>query len=128
MQLGMRYLGYETGRMKVERKKMKVIAIGGVATGPKAAARLRRLNPEAEITIIERGKILSYAGCGMPYYVGGDIEDYRRLNDTPAGVPRDSVFFHNVKGITVWDRTLAESIDRQGKTVSTVHLETGERN
>ena len=112
----------------MERKKIKVIVIGGVATGPKAAARLRRLNPEAEITIIERGKILSYAGCGMPYYVGGDIEDYRRLNDTPAGDPRDSVFFHNVKGITVWDRTLAESIDRQGKTVSTVHLETGERN
>jgi len=50
----------------MEKKKMKVLVIGGVATGPKAAARLRRLNPEAEITIIERGKILSYAGCGMP--------------------------------------------------------------
>lgn len=61
---------------------MKVVIIGGVATGPKTAARLRRLNPEAEITIIERGKILSYAGCGMPYYVSGDIEDYRSLNST----------------------------------------------
>jgi NADPH-dependent 2,4-dienoyl-CoA reductase/sulfur reductase-like enzyme len=55
------------GRIAMEKKKMKVLVIGGVATGPKAAARLRRLNPEAEITIIERGKILSYAGCGIPY-------------------------------------------------------------
>ena len=54
------------GGMALEVGKMKVVIIGGVATGPKAAARLRRLNSEAEITIIERGKILSYAGCGMP--------------------------------------------------------------
>ena len=111
----------------MERQKLKVVVIGGVATGPKTAARLRRLNPQAEITIIERGKILSYAGCGMPYYVGGDISESRQLNETPAGVPRDSLFFQNVKGITVLDRTLAESIDRVGKTVATVHLETGDR-
>ena len=105
---------------------MKVIVVGGVATGPKTAARLRRLNPDAEITIIERGKILSYAGCGMPYYVSGDIEDYRSLNSTPAGVPRDSIFFRNVKNIHVLDRTLARSIDRKNKTVEIVHVETGE--
>ena len=111
----------------MEWRKMKVVIVGGVATGPKTAARLRRLNPEAEITIIERGKILSYAGCGMPYYVGGDIAEARQLNETPAGVPRDSLFFQNVKAITVLDRTLAESIDRVGKSVSATHLETGER-
>ncbi len=105
---------------------MKVVIIGGVATGPKTAARLRRLNPEAEITIIERGKILSYAGCGMPYYVSGDIADYGSLNSTPAGVPRDSLFFRNVKNINVLDRTLARSIDRNNKTVEIVHVETGE--
>ena len=82
----------------MEHQKLKVVVIGGVATGPKTAARLRRLNPDAEITIIERGKILSYAGCGMPYYVGGDISESRQLNETPAGVPRDSLFFRNVKG------------------------------
>jgi NADPH-dependent 2,4-dienoyl-CoA reductase/sulfur reductase-like enzyme/rhodanese-related sulfurtransferase len=108
-------------------QQLKVVVIGGVATGPKTAARLRRLNPEADITIIERGKILSYAGCGMPYYVGGDISESRQLNETPAGVPRDSLFFRNVKGITVLDRTLAEAIDRAGRNVATVHLETGER-
>ena len=110
----------------MEKGKMKVVIIGGVATGPKAAARLRRLNPEAEITIIERGKILSYAGCGMPYYVSGDVADYRSLNSTPAGIPRDSVFFRNVKNINVLDRTLAQSIDRKKKTVDIVHVESGE--
>ena len=111
----------------MERGRMKVVVIGGVATGPKAAARFRRLNPEAEITIVDRGKILSYAGCGLPYFVGGDIREYGHLNETPAGVPRDSAFFHSVKGITVLDRTLAESINRKTKTVNTVHIETGER-
>ena len=76
----------------MERKNMKVVIIGGVAAGPKTAARLRRLNPDAEITIIERGKLLSYAGCGMPYFVSGDVPEWKKLNDTPAGVIRDAVF------------------------------------
>ena len=111
----------------MERKKMKVVIIGGVAAGPKTAARLRRLNPDAEITLIERGKVLSYAGCGMPYFVGGDVPEWKKLTDTPAGVVRDGVFFQNVKGIKVLDRTLAQSIDRKNKTVTTVHVETGEQ-
>ena len=110
----------------MDRKKIKVVVIGGVAVGPKTAARLRRLNPEAEITIVEKGKVLSYAGCGMPYYVSGDVAESKNLMDTPAGVIRDSLFFLNVKGITVLDHTLAEKIDRKAKTVSVVHLETGE--
>ncbi len=110
----------------MDRKKIKVVVIGGVAVGPKTAARLRRLNPDAEITIVEKGKVLSYAGCGMPYYVSGDVAESKNLMDTPAGVIRDSLFFLNVKGIGVLDRTLAEKIDRKKKTVSVVHLETGE--
>ncbi|HXZ34969.1 MAG TPA: FAD-dependent oxidoreductase [Thermodesulfobacteriota bacterium] len=110
----------------MQSERMKVVIVGGVAVGPKTAARLRRLNPEAEITILEKGKVLSYAGCGMPYYVSGDVPDSKNLMDTPAGVIRDSLFFLNVKGITVLDRTLAEKIDRKAKTVSVVHLETGE--
>jgi NADPH-dependent 2,4-dienoyl-CoA reductase/sulfur reductase-like enzyme/rhodanese-related sulfurtransferase len=111
----------------MKSKKMKAIIVGGVAVGPKTAARLRRLNPEAEITIVEKGKVLSYAGCGMPYYVSGEVVESKNLMDTPAGVIRNSLFFLNVKGITVLDRTLAEKIDRRAKTVSMVHLETGER-
>ncbi len=110
----------------MERNGMKVVIIGGVAVGPKTAARLRRLNPEAEITMIDTGKILSYAGCGIPYFLGGDFEEASRLYETPAGVLRDSSFFWNIKGVKVMDRTRAEAIDRRQKTVRTVNLETGE--
>ncbi len=105
---------------------MKVVIIGGVATGPKAAARLRRLNPRAEITIVEQGKIISYAGCGMPYFVGGDVDSFRSLNTTTAGILRDAAFFRNVKDVKVLDGTLARAIDRKNKTVTVVHGETGE--
>jgi len=105
---------------------MKVVIIGGVATGPKAAARLRRLNPRAEITIVEQGKIISYAGCGMPYFVGGDVDSFRSLNTTTAGILRDAAFFRNVKDVKVLDGTLARAIDRKNKTVTAVHGETGE--
>ncbi len=55
---------------------IKVVIIGGVATGPKTAARLRRLDPKADITLIERQDVLSYAGCGMPYYIEDVIKEY----------------------------------------------------
>ncbi|RPJ34128.1 MAG: pyridine nucleotide-disulfide oxidoreductase, partial [Deltaproteobacteria bacterium] len=111
----------------MEGIKMKVVIIGGVAAGPKTAARLRRLNPDAEITIIERGKLLSYAGCGMPYFVSGDVPEWKKLTDTPAGVVRDTVFFQNVKGIRVLNGTLAGTIDRNNRTVAVVQVETGEK-
>jgi NADPH-dependent 2,4-dienoyl-CoA reductase/sulfur reductase-like enzyme len=76
----------------MKSKRVQVIIVGGVAAGPKTAARLRRLNPDADITLIERWKVLSYAGCGMPYFVGGDVPEWKKLTDTPAGVVRDGVF------------------------------------
>ena len=53
---------------------MKVIVIGGVAGGASCAARLRRLDEDAEIVMVERGPYVSYANCGLPYHVGGVIE------------------------------------------------------
>ena len=58
---------------------MKVIVVGGVAGGATAAARLRRLDENAEIIMIERSGYVSYANCGLPYYVGGVITDRRKL-------------------------------------------------
>ena len=52
---------------------MKTIIIGGVAGGATAAARLRRLDEKAEIIILERGEYVSFANCGLPYYIGGDL-------------------------------------------------------
>ncbi len=55
-------------------KKIKVIIVGGVAGGASCAARLRRLDENAEILMVERGPYVSYANCGLPYHVGGVIE------------------------------------------------------
>ena len=54
---------------------MKLLVIGGVAAGTKAAAKFKRVNPGAEVTIVTKGKDISYAGCGLPYYLGGVIQD-----------------------------------------------------
>ncbi|HSV32316.1 MAG TPA: FAD-dependent oxidoreductase [Atribacteraceae bacterium] len=104
----------------------KVVIIGGVAAGPKVAAKLRRLDRNAEITIIERGEFLSYAGCGLPYYVSGEIEEQRELMETSAGVMRDPEFFEKIKGIKALNRTEAVRVDREKKIVETRHLDSGE--
>ena len=54
---------------------MKVVIVGGVAGGATAAARIRRLNEQAEIVVFERSGYISYANCGLPYYIGGVITD-----------------------------------------------------
>jgi NADPH-dependent 2,4-dienoyl-CoA reductase/sulfur reductase-like enzyme/rhodanese-related sulfurtransferase len=106
--------------------RQKIVVVGGVAAGPKTAARLRRLLPDAQITIIERGNMLSYAGCGMPYCIAGDMPDCNQLNYSSQGIPRDAVFFRQVKDIDVLVDTVAESIDREHNTVHIVSTETGE--
>lgn len=108
-------------------KKNRILIIGGVATGGKAAARARRRDPNAEITIVERGRFLSYAGCGMPYYIQGQVPDFHELMSTPVGVIRDGAFFQNVKDIRVLNLTLAEKIDRAGKQVQVIQVASGEK-
>ena len=65
--------------MTLSEKKMKIVIVGGVAGGATAAARIRRLNEHAEIIIFERSGFISYANCGLPYYIGGVIEDKEDL-------------------------------------------------
>lgn len=105
---------------------MKVVVIGGVAAGLKSAAKIKRCNPKAQVTVIEKGKIVSYGACGMPYYVSGDVPDIRQLMMTPGGSMRDASFFRNVKDFEILTETLAAKIDRQNKTVSVKNLVTGE--
>jgi NADPH-dependent 2,4-dienoyl-CoA reductase/sulfur reductase-like enzyme/rhodanese-related sulfurtransferase len=104
---------------------LKIVIVGGVACGPKAAARARRRDAHAEITVIERGSLLSYAGCGLPYYIGGSIPELDGLRSTQYGAVRDEEFFDSVKGINARTHTLAESIDRKNKTVNVRDLATG---
>lgn len=67
----------------------KVLIVGGVAGGASAAARLRRLNEEVEIILFEKGEYISFANCGLPYYIGGEIKNRADLTlQTPAGFKR----------------------------------------
>lgn len=104
---------------------LRIVVVGGVAAGPKAAARARRLAPEAEITIVEKDQLLSYAGCGLPYYISGLVENRNDLMATPIGVLRDPEFFAKVKGINVLNKTEAIAIDRTAKELEVRHLPTG---
>jgi len=96
---------------------MKVVIVGGVAAGPKAAARIVRLDPKAEVTIIEKGEFLSYAGCGLPYHVSDVVVEQAELMSTPVGVVRDAAFFQKVKNIRAMNHTEATEIDRSERRV-----------
>jgi len=96
-------------------KPMKVIIVGGVAAGPKVAAKVVRLMPNAEVTILDKGRLLSYAGCGLPYYISGAVHDEAQLISSPVGEVRDPVFFQNVKNVHVMNQTEALEIDRPHK-------------
>ncbi|MEE4240699.1 MAG: FAD-dependent oxidoreductase [Desulfopila sp.] len=101
----------------------KVVIIGAVALGPKVACRLRRLDSKAEITLLDRDNLISYGGCGIPYYVGGDINDIEDLYSTSAHVIRDKDFFANCKGIHVRTEVEAININRKNQTVTIRNLQ-----
>ncbi|MBN1256921.1 MAG: FAD-dependent oxidoreductase [Planctomycetes bacterium] len=104
----------------------KILVIGGSAAGPKTAAKARRMDQHAEITIVQKDHDLSMASCGYPYYVGGTFDDRNQLIATPTGVVRDPIFFMNAKGIRTLINTEATAIDRDKKCVTCKNLETGE--
>lgn len=105
--------------------KLHILVIGGVACGTKAASRLKRLLPHADVTIIEKGDIVSYGACGLPYYVEGLFPRIETLTETPVGVARTPAFFEKAKGVKVLIGTEALSIDRKAKTVTVKDLATG---
>jgi len=104
----------------------KILVIGGSAAGPKAAAKARRLDETAEITIIQKDLDLSMAACGYPYYVGGVFDDRNMLLCTPTGVVRDPMFFMNAKNIAARIGTEAVAINRDAKKVACKNLTTGQ--
>ena len=99
---------------------MKVVIVGGVAGGATAAARIRRLDEQAEIVVFERSGFISYANCGLPYYIGGVIEDPEELTlQTPES------FFSRFR-VNMKVRHEVTAIHPEEKTVSVKNLETGE--
>ncbi|MEG1336354.1 MAG: FAD-dependent oxidoreductase [Clostridiales bacterium] len=98
----------------------KVLIVGGVAGGASAAARLRRLNENAEIIMFEKGKYISFANCGLPYYIGGEIKDKAALTlQTPES-------FNARFNVDVRVETEVIAIDAEKKEVSVKNLATGE--
>ena len=99
---------------------MKVLIVGGVAGGASAAARLRRLDEKAEIIMFERGEYISFANCGLPYYIGGEINKKSALTlQTPQSF--NSRFNVDVR---VWNEVTA--IDAEKKQVTVHSVQTGE--
>ncbi|MGB7841805.1 MAG: FAD-dependent oxidoreductase [Salinimicrobium sp.] len=101
-------------------EKQKIVIVGGVAGGATAAARLRRLNENSHIVLLERGEHISFANCGLPYYIGGSIEK------------REKLLVQTVEGMSkrfrLDIRNLSEvlSINKEAKTVRITDLRTGE--
>lgn len=97
--------------------KMKIVVIGANAAGAKAASKAKRINPRAEVTLIDRGNFISYGACGIPYYVSDTVAELKELMSTPVGVVRDANFFNKVKGVTVKTNTEVTRIDRAAKVI-----------
>ncbi len=108
------YTGIEEAPARPIPQK-SVVIVGGVTAGPKAAARLRRLDETADITIVEKSELLSYAGCGIPSYVRGTVKSPKALLSTADNTLRDVYFFESIKNIRVLNRTEAVDIDRTKK-------------
>ncbi len=98
----------------------KVLIVGGVAGGATAAARLRRLDEQAQIILFERGEYISFANCGLPYYIGGEITDKSALTlQTPKS-------FHARFNVDVRIQSEVIAIDRANKTVTVLNKKTTE--
>ena len=99
---------------------MKVVVVGGVAGGASAAARVRRLDPSAEVIIFDKGDCVSYSNCSLPYYLGGVVKsDKSLIMMTPES-------FRNNHDIDVRIKREVLSIDRENKEVNVISLTTGE--
>ncbi len=94
----------------------KVLVIGGVAAGTKTAAKLKRENPALDVTIITRDENISYAGCGLPYYIGGVIRDKSEL------VVKTPEEFQALTGVKVYIKHEALDIDKDNKIVKILDM------
>jgi NADPH-dependent 2,4-dienoyl-CoA reductase/sulfur reductase-like enzyme len=107
--------------------KMRIVVIGANAAGAKAAAKAKRIDPRAEVTLIDRGNFISYGACGIPYYVSDTVADIKELMSTPVGVVRDPLFFKKVKGVAVRTNTEVSRIDRDAGVVQLLETTTAEK-
>lgn len=101
---------------------MKVLIIGGVAAGTKVAAKLKREDRSLDVTILTKGKDISYAGCGLPYYVGNVIKEKEQLIvNTPEK-------FSKLTGVNVLTEMEVVKVNAENKTIEAINLTNNEKN
>jgi NADPH-dependent 2,4-dienoyl-CoA reductase/sulfur reductase-like enzyme len=110
----------------MSQEMMDILVVGGVACGPKAAARIKRLLPKANVTLIEKSGNVSFGACGIPYFIEGYCDNVDTLYETPVGVKRTPEFFEKAKGFQVQTHTEALNIDRENKQVRVKDLQSGQ--
>ena len=99
----------------------KILIIGGVAAGATAAAKARRISPNAEITMLEAGPDISFANCGLPYYIGGDIKSRSKL------ILQSPESFNEQYNVEVHTHTVVSAIDRETQQVQAINTRSGEK-
>jgi NADPH-dependent 2,4-dienoyl-CoA reductase/sulfur reductase-like enzyme/rhodanese-related sulfurtransferase len=99
--------------------KVKIVIIGGVAAGATAAAKVRRISPNAEITMLEAGPDISFANCGLPYFIGGDIKSRSKL------ILQSPESFKEQYDVNVHINTKVTALDRAGHQIKTINTESG---
>jgi len=97
-----------------------VVVVGASAAGLRCACRLKRLQPAWQVVVIEEREAFSYAACGLPYLLSGDVEDAAALRSTADGALRDVGYFADVKGIEVRSGRRVTAVDPAGRTVRSV--------
>jgi len=95
------------------------VLIGGVAAGTSAASKAKRIDPEADVEIIQEENVVSYSACGIPYVIEGIINNFEELIERPPDI------FKSKYGIDVIINTRANKIDRFRKQVYTTDLQSG---
>ncbi len=96
----------------------RVVIVGASAAGLRCASRLARLRPEWTVTVVEQREVFSYAACGLPYVLSGDVDDADALRRTSDGALRDAAFFAAVKRVTVLAGRRAVAADAAARTLT----------
>ncbi len=99
----------------------KIVIVGGVAAGATAAAKARRISPDAQITMLEAGPDISFANCGLPYYIGGDIKSRSKL------ILQSPESFKEQYNVDVHVHTLVSAIDKDNHVIKTLDTRSGEQ-
>ena len=105
----------------MNNKMEKILIIGGVAAGATAAAKARRLSPDAQITMLEAGPDISFANCGLPYYIAGDIDSRSKL------ILQSPESFKEQYNVDVYTNTVVTGINKEEHSVQTADSRDGSK-